>query len=253
MTGGDGDPLPYYFGVYHWRERGRRILFAAVAVVFGLLAVRRRGRLAAALGSLAVLWGLSKGTNAVSALVSPPPWVLARGKYEALADELPLTDADRLLDVGCGTGRSLVGLAPAIPDRCSVLALDTFDDRIILGNGGRLAERNARLAGLDAAALRGDAARLPIADDSVDVVTMCRLLHDLPADAADHALADAHRVLSPGGRVGVLALPYPHDPDADPTTYWRNAVADAGFDVETVLERDDGYTVVVGTVGDGSQ
>jgi len=46
----------------------------------------------------------------------------------------------------------------------------------------------------------------------------------------------------------VLALPYPHDDGADPTTYWRTAVSRAGFDVETVRERDDGYTVVVGAV-----
>ena len=249
MTGGDWrDRLPYYFGLYHWRERGRRILLGAAAIVAGVLAARRRGRFAAAVGAIAALWGVSTAGSAIGALASPPPWVLDRGKYEALAAELPIAGADRLLDVGCGTGRSLVGLAPAVPASCSVVGLDTFDDRIILGNGGRLAERNARIAGLDATALRGDAARLPIDDGAVDVVTMCRLLHDLPADAADRALEEAHRVCAPDGHVGVLALPYPHDDGADPTTYWRTAVSRAGFDVETVRERDDGYTVVVGAV-----
>lgn len=250
MTGGDRrDRLPYYFGLYHWRERGRRILLGVAAIAAGIRSVNRRGRLVAALGAIAALWGVSTVGSAVRALASPPPWVLDRGKYEALAAELPTSGADRLLDVGCGTGRSLVGLATAVPASCSVVGLDTFDNRIILGNGGRLAERNARIAGLDAAALRGDAARLPIDSGTVDVVTMCRLLHDLPAGAADRALEEAYRVCASDGYVGVLALPYPHDEDADPATYWRTAVSKAGFDVEAVRERDDGYTVVVGAVG----
>jgi len=152
-----------------------------------------------------------------------------------------------VLDVGCGTGRSLVGLAPAIPDGCSVLAVDVFDDRIILGNGPQLATRNARLAGVDATAIRGDAARLPLGDEAVDVVTFCRLLHDLPATAARDALADARRVCALGGRIGVLALLYPHDENATPATYWRELVADAGFAVDAVRERDDGYVIVVAT------
>ena len=253
MTRGDRrDHLPYYFGLYHWRERGRRIVLGVVTIAAGVLAARRRGRLAGALGAIAALWGVSTAGSAVRALASPPPWVLDREKYEALAAELQISGADRLLDIGCGTGRSLVGLAPAVPASCSVIGLDTFDDRIILGNGGQLAERNARIAGLNAAALRGDAARLPIDGGTVDIVTMCRVLHDLPADAADRALEEAHRVCAPDGHVGVLALPYPHDEDADPATYWRTAVSTAGFDVETVRERDDGYTIVVGAVGNDS-
>lgn len=255
MTAGPRWPFqPYYFGLYHWRERGRRLLFGVVAGVCGAALARsdRRSWARALVGAAALAWGVLTAGQAVASLLSPPPWVLDREKYEALAAELPLSDADRLLDVGCGTGRSLVGLAPSVPGGCSVAALDTFDDRIILGNGGRLAERNARLAGLDAGALRGDAARLPVAGGSVDAVTMCRVLHDLPAEAARRALGEAHRVCTPDGCVGVLALPYPHDPDADPATYWRTMVADAGFDVERVVERDDGYTIVVGRVGDGA-
>lgn len=249
MTAGPGWPFqPYYFGLYHWRERGRRLLFGGAAALCGAALARsdRRSWPRALTGSIAVIWGVLTAGQAVTSLLSPPPWVLGRDKYEALAAELPLSDAVRLLDVGCGTGRSLVGLAPAVPEGCSVAALDTFDDRIILGNGGRLAERNARLADLDAGALCGDAARLPIADGSIDVVTMCRVLHDLPAEAAPRALEEARRVCTPEGRVGVLALPYPHGDDAEPATYWRTMVADAGFDIERVVEREDGYTIVVG-------
>jgi len=126
-----------------------------------------------------------------------------------------------------------------------------FDDRIILGNGPQLATRNARLAGVDATAIRGDAARLPLGDEAVDVVTFCRLLHDLPATAARDALADARRVCALGGRIGVLALPYPHDENATPATYWRELVADAGFAVDAVRERDDGYVIVVATALNG--
>lgn len=241
---------PYYFGLYHWRERGRRLLVGLLAILLAVVAVDRRdrSRFAVALAVPLFLWGGSTAREATVSLLSPPPWVLDREKYEVLAAELPLSEADRLLDVGCGTGRSLVGLGPAVPAACSVVALDVFDDRIILGNGPRLATRNAELAGLDIAAVRGDAARLPLSEGAVDVVTLCRVLHDLPVPAAQNALEEARRVCAPEGTVGVLALPYPHEADADPTAYWQGMVASAGFDVSTVIEREDGYTIVVGDV-----
>jgi ubiquinone/menaquinone biosynthesis C-methylase UbiE len=247
-------PFDYYFGIYHWRERGRRLLrglvllagAAVLALARGGSRCQHRGRRFLALG-LAV-WGVTTGWDPAQRLLSPPPWHVDTVKYERLAERLPLAGADRVVDVGCGTGRSLVGLAAGVDD-AQVVGLDVFDDRVILGNAPALARRNAAAAGLDCAVVRGDAATLPFEAGSVDVLTTCRVLHDLPRPAAEDALAEAYRVCSPGGAVGVLELPLPHDADADPTLYWRALVADAGFSVEHVetFERAGrAYTVVVG-------
>ncbi|MFC6765498.1 class I SAM-dependent methyltransferase [Natrinema soli] len=224
------------------------LLAVITGLAIGQSERRPRGRTAIAVALVLVCWGGATVRSAAMSLLSPPPWVLDREKYEALAAEIPLSESERVLDIGCGTGRSLVGLAPAIPDHCSLLAVDVFDDRIILGNGPRLASRNARLAGVDATPIRGDAARIPLAADTVDTVTLCRVLHDLSATDAREALTEAHRVCTPGGTVGVLALPYPHNEAAKPAAYWGELVAEAGLTVSDVVERDDGYVIVVGTV-----
>jgi SAM-dependent methyltransferase len=245
----------YDFGLYHWRRRGRRVALAVAAAVVAL-ALRRAGRRSDGRGSRArravadviLVWGLYAAVAAVRSLFDPFPWRVRAEKYRRLAAHLPTGNADRLLDVGSGTGRSLVGLAPALGD-VSVVALDVFDDRVILGNAPGLARRNAAAAGLDCDVVRGDAATLPFADGSVDVVTACRVLHDLPATAAERTLAEAYRVCEPGGTVGVLELPLPHDAGADPVDYWRGLVSDAGFDVttvETFERRGREYVVVVG-------
>ncbi|PSP85900.1 methyltransferase type 11 [Halobacteriales archaeon QS_1_68_17] len=241
--------MRFAFGVYHWRERGRRLAVAALAVAVGLWGVRRREEpVGRALAAAVALWGLRRGWRTAAKLLRPPPWHVDREKYAALAAAVDLSGADRLLDVGCGTGRSLVGLAPAVPDGCTVLGLDVFDDRVILGNAPGLARWNAAAAGLTAEIVRGDAARLPVADGAVDVVTASRVLHDLPAEDARRALAEARRVCAPDGRLGLLALPYPHEDGADPADYWRDLVADAGFTVRSVetLTTDRNEYVVVG-------
>ncbi|WP_129113508.1 class I SAM-dependent methyltransferase [Halegenticoccus tardaugens] len=239
--------MTYNFGVYHWRRRARTLVASALAVAVGARLFGRRGHIRRLLAAGLVLWGLDTGGDALSRLLRPPPWRPDREKYEALAAELPLGSANRLLDVGCGTGRSLVGLASRLPGDCTAVGVDVFDDRVILGNGPRLARRNAARAGLEAATVRGDAARLPVADDSVDVVTACRVLHDLPAEAAQRTLAEAHRTCKPDGAFGVLELPLPHDKSADPVAYWRDRVADAGFTVTTVrdIELERGRYIIV--------
>lgn len=193
------------------------------------------------------------GATAVRQLLSPPPWALDREPYAALASALPFAQADRALDIGCGTGRSLVGLAPRVPDSCTVLGLDVFDDRIILGNGAALARRNGRAAGIDVAPIVGDAARLPVATDSQDVVTACRVLHDLPATEVGPALREVHRVCGPEGVLGVLELPIiPEDTTAAPEEYWPDRISRAGFTITRVERvgregRAEPYILVIAT------
>ena len=228
----------YNFGIYHWRRRGRRLLVSLAVAALGAVGWRHSGgRWSRALASVAFTVGVTRGARTIRTLLSPPPWALERDKYAALAEELPLEGGDRILDVGCGTGRSLVGFASRLPPSATVVGLDVFDDRVILGNAPALARRNARRAGLEVTPVRGDASRLPLADDSQDVVTACRVLHDLPATAVDPALCEFARILAADGALGVLELPLtPAGVDAEPAEYWLERIEEAGFRLETVRQ-----------------
>jgi malonyl-CoA O-methyltransferase len=98
--------------------------------------------------------------------------------------------AGRVLDVGAGTGALLARLATARP------ALVPF--ALDLAPGMCAACRaTVRHAGVAAA----DAERLPIRDGSVDVVVSTSALQWLPSP--DAALAEARRVLRPGGLLAI--------------------------------------------------
>ncbi|WP_436347313.1 class I SAM-dependent methyltransferase [Natronorubrum sp. FCH18a] len=249
-------PTRYAFGVYHWRRRFRSIGIALGVIALGAVFRRRTDdpfRRAAA--ELVAIGASVHVARVLRRVLSPPPWTLERAKYDGFAKRLPLAGADRVLDVGCGTGRSLVGLAPHVPPGSDVIGLDVFDDRVILGNGPALARRNGARAGLEVTPVVGDGAALPLADESVDVVTACRVLHDLEATTADRTLRESRRVCGPDGTLGILELPLvPGDvsSDSDPERYWRDRVTAAGFRIDTVdrLERDgasDPYLVIVAT------
>lgn len=231
----------YNFGVYHWRRRLRAVAGGLAGLVVGV-ALWRRGRVWSRLaGAVLVFAGVNRLRDPLQRVLDPPPWSLEGSKYERLAADLDLEPDERLLDVGTGTGRSLVGQSPAVPGSVTTTALDVFDARVILGNGPRLASRNASRAGLDVRVLRGDATTLPIGTDTQDAVTISRVLHDLPDEpSADAALAESRRVLAPDGRLGVLEVPVAHDDEADPLAYWRERIEAAGFEVDTA-EWVDGY------------
>jgi len=230
---------PYFFGVYHWRERLRRVAVSTLLLVASVVTFRR-GRGVLKLVATVVAGGaLYLGGDAVRRLVSPAPWALDRGKYDGLASILPLDDADRALDVGCGSGRSLVGLAPHLPDDCAVVGLDVFDDRVILGNGPQLARANGARAGLDVSPVAGDAARLPFDDGAFDLVTACRVTHDVPLADRDAAFDELRRVCADDGTVGLLELPITPPGVDDDEAYWRRCLEDAGLAVQrvTTIER----------------
>lgn len=103
-------------------------------------------------------------------------------------------------DLGCGTGQLLSLLAPSV---CHVIGVDGSEEMLAAARGrvGHLANVELRRGALEA---------LPIDDDTLDAAVMVLVLHHLPSPAA--ALAEAQRVLKPGGRILIVDMaPHEHE------------------------------------------
>jgi ubiquinone/menaquinone biosynthesis C-methylase UbiE len=106
-----------------------------------------------------------------------------------------------VVDVGAGTGALAIALAAG---GAEVVAVDGDPEVLSLARAK---------AGADAVQWRkGTATALPLPGSSADRVVMSLLLHHLDADAKRAALAEALRVLRPGGRLHVADWGRPRDP-----------------------------------------
>ena len=113
---------------------------------------------------------------------------------------LPTTGVGDLLDVGTGTGRMLEVFGPRVG---RALGVDLSHDMLAV------ARVNLERSGLKNLALRkGDMYQLDFPDASFDAVSIHQVLHF--ADDPARALAEAARVLRPGGHL-VVADFAPHD------------------------------------------
>jgi ubiquinone/menaquinone biosynthesis C-methylase UbiE len=106
-------------------------------------------------------------------------------------------------DLGCGTGTFAIALAARRPD-ASVIGVD--GDAEILG----LARAKEGAGGVDWR--QGLAQELPLEDGAADLLTTSLVLHHLMPEDKTAALAEAARVLKPGGRLHVADWGRPHDP-----------------------------------------
>ena len=122
---------------------------------------------------------------------------------QALIDMLPRGSIDHVLDVGTGTGRMLQLFA-----RRAARAVGIDASREMLAVARTRLDR-VRLK--DCTLRSGDMYRLPWPDDSFDVAVIHMVLHF--ADQPAHVVAEAARVLRPGGHL-VVADFAPHQVEA---------------------------------------
>ena len=113
-----------------------------------------------------------------------------------LAQMIGTEPVDGFLDLGTGTGR-ILQLFEGLYKRG--VGVDASRDMLAV------ARANLDRAGITKASIRhGDIFNLPLERDEFDVVTIHQVLHFL--DEPDAAVAEAARMLAPGGRLAIIDL-----------------------------------------------
>src|SRR5262245_7044469 len=127
---------------------------------------------------------------------------------------LQLTGGDVVLDLCTGTGDLAMATVRAVPGAARVVGVDFSSAMLQVGH------EKVQRAQLDARIhlVRGDAARIPIGDATVDAVTIAfgiRNVNDVAAVC--HEMA---RVLRPRGRLAILEFAVPEIPVIGPAYLW---------------------------------
>lgn len=106
------------------------------------------------------------------------------------------------LDLCCGTGDMTLALykyRPTTPDAAPVFGVDFSHQMLALGA--------KKFAGRNILAIEADALHLPLPDGSVDLVTSAFGFRNLAS--YEDGLVELHRVLRPGGQIGILEANQP--------------------------------------------
>jgi SAM-dependent methyltransferase len=139
-----------------------------------------------------------------------------RGKFAVWADVLQglqLRGDEQVLDMGCGRGAVMAMVAKLVP-RGHVTGLDLWRSEDQSGNRPEVTERNLSAEGVrDRCELKtGDMLAMPFPDGTFDLVLSSLAIHNIDERDVRHhqrrlqAVAEAVRVLKPGGRLVIADL-----------------------------------------------
>jgi ubiquinone/menaquinone biosynthesis C-methylase UbiE len=153
---------------------------------------------------------------------------LGCGNPTALAE---LRAGEVVLDLGSGGGIDVLLSARRVGPTGKAYGLDMTDDMLAL------ARENQRKAGVqNVEFLKGEIEDVPLADESVDVI-ISNCVINLSLDK-DKVLAEAYRVLRPGGRFAVSDMVYRGDVASVPEEITRSIELWGGCIAGALEERD---------------
>lgn len=125
---------------------------------------------------------------------------------------LPRRALERIVDLGCGFGKSTRPFADAYP-AAELWGLDLSAPCL------KLAHVQAERLGKAIHFKQADSRDTGFDDDSADLVTGTMVLHEMPPDAVKETIAEAARIMRPGGVLRFLEFATTGDAFRDATVY----------------------------------
>jgi len=168
---------------------------------------------------------------------------------QAGIDQLAAAPGESILEIGFGTGKSLIELAQGVGETGAVEGIDLSPGMLAIARGRVGKAGLGRRVKLQV----GDGAALPYDDDSFDAVFMSFTLELFDTPEIPCVLAECSRVIRSGGRIVVVAMQISADRglmlrlyewahntferfvDCRPI-YLEQAIHSAGFEVQDILK-----------------
>jgi arsenite methyltransferase len=127
---------------------------------------------------------------------------------DRLLDSLELKGDEKVLDVGCGRGLLLIGVAKRLKSG-KVTGIDVWNPQDLSGNTADAAKQNAKIEGVPERVRieNGDARHMVYPEKNFDVVVSSLAIHNISErDERDQAVREMWRVLKPGGKLMIFDI-----------------------------------------------
>ncbi|HET8549107.1 MAG TPA: class I SAM-dependent methyltransferase [Bryobacteraceae bacterium] len=232
---------PLDFGYPWWLSYGHLVILVPAVAMLLLGYARKWSRWPIVLLAVLVLW--SAGAFVVTRFI-----IDVNGRPSLPTHSFLRDGTGRVLDIGAGTGRSSIMVLQARP-QATLVALDLFADSFDHHFGRGASPQQRLLANLKAAGVEqratietADMRKLPFEPATFDAIVSAYAIDHLNRTGIDQALAEAARVVKPGG--DFLLMLIANDPWAKfafgpllmhggtrGAAWWSARLQEAGFQV----------------------
>ena len=233
----------------NWVPRGLLFLLGiaavclALCIVFGMTGVATEGGLRIVLGVLfgaafllfAVLTGIF--ANMYCAFSYHGKKQVPKRVIEGIAQYVALSDGEKGLDVGCGSGALTIACAKRNP-RAQMVGIDRWGKEYASFNLP-LCKRNAAAEGVrNVSFARGNAIKLDFPDETFDAVTSNYVYHNIKGKDKQQLLSETLRVLKKGGTFAIHDIMSPRE-YGDMRAFVKK-LKECGFEKAELIDTTDG-------------